>query len=295
VRGTLGNRLAAGADWGWFAPAAPDAAFHAVTAGTAWLALPGQDAIELMPGDVVLLPTGAAHVLASDPAALARTNERVFDDYEQAGAGSTRIGSGPTRTQIVCAHYAHDPIVTTQVLGTLPEVLHVRAHDGGTGLQDTVRLLGNELAHPQLATTVILDRLVDVLLVHLLRVWLAGSPPPGDGCWLRVLRDPVIGPAIARLHDDPARAWTTASLASEVAVSRATLARRFPELVGETPAAYLNRWRMDLAARRLRDTDDPVDVVAESVGYASVPAFSRAFSRTRGEAPGRFRTASRAA
>ncbi|MDO9410825.1 AraC family transcriptional regulator [Patulibacter sp.] len=295
VRGTLGSRIDAGADWGWWAPRTRDAAFHAVTAGTAWLAVPGHEAVELMPGDVVLLPRGVAHAIASDPVALARTDEGTYDGFERTGVGTTRMGRGPTRTQIVCAHYSHDPVVTTQVLETLPDVVHLRAHDGGPGLQDTVRLLGRELADPQLAGTVVLDRLVDILLIQLLRVWLADSPAPRDGCWLRVLRDPVIGAAVARIHDDPSHPWTTGMLAAEVSVSRATLARRFPELVGETPAAYLTRWRMDLAARRLRDTDDPIDTVAEGVGYASVPAFSRAFSRARGQAPGRFRTTSRAA
>jgi AraC-like DNA-binding protein len=219
----------------------------------------------------------------------------VFDGYERTGATSTRMGRGETRTQILCAHYAHDPVVTTQVLAALPALVHIRALDGGVALQDTVRLLAREIAEPRMATSVILDRLVDVLLIQLLRVWLEGSPAPSDGCWLRVLRDPVIGAVVARIHEAPERPWTTETLATEVAVSRATLARRFPELVGETPAAYLTRWRMDLAARRLRDTDDPIDAVAEAVGYRSVPAFSRAFSRARGAAPGRFRVASRAA
>jgi AraC-like DNA-binding protein len=293
VRGTLGQRIDAGADWGWWSPQAPDAAFHAVTAGTAWISRPGEEPVQLLPGDVVLLPRGAEHALASDPAALARTDEQSVDGYERTGAGTVRIGRGPTRTHVLCAHYAHDPAVTTQVLASLPDVVHLRADQGGGGLQDTVRLLARELADPQLATTVVLDRLVDVLLVQLLRTWLADEEPVGDRHWLRVLGDPLIGAAVAKLHEDPARPWTTATLAKEVAVSRATLARRFPELVGETPAAYLTRWRMDLAARRLRDTDDPLEAVAASVGYTSVHAFSRAFSRARGRAPGRFRVASR--
>jgi AraC-like DNA-binding protein len=295
VRGTIGNRVDAGEDWGsWFA-GAPDAAFHAVTAGTVWIALPGQDPLQLMPGDVLLLPRGTAHAVASDPAALARTQEQRFDPYERTGVGTVRIGRGATRTHVLCAHYAHDPAVATPVLQTLPEVVHLRADHAGGGLHDTVRLLARELAVPQLATTLVLDRLVDILLVQLLRAWLAADPPEGDRSWLRVLGDPVVGAAVSRLHAEPARAWTTASLAGEVAVSRATLARRFPELVGDTPAAYLTRWRMDLAARRLRDTDDPIEAVAGSVGYTSVHAFSRAFSRARGQAPGRFRTSARAA
>ena len=103
------------------------------------------------------------------------------------------------------------------------------------------------------------------------------------------LRDPAVAGALALLHDRPAQAWTIEAPANEVHVSRATLARRFTELVGEPPLAYLTHWRMDLAARRLRETAEPVGAVAESVGYRSEYAFSRAFSRVRGEPPGRYR------
>jgi AraC-like DNA-binding protein len=96
---------------------------------------------------------------------------------------------------------------------------------------------------------------------------------------------------LAVLHERPAEPWTLAALASEVSVSRATLARRFTELVGQPPLAYLTGWRMDLAARRLKDTGDPIDAIARSVGYRSEYAFSRAFRRHRGQPPGRFRRA----
>jgi AraC-like DNA-binding protein len=295
VRGTLGARIDAGEDWGWWVAEKPGAAIHAVTAGTAWLGRPGESPVQLLPGDVVLLPGGAEHVIASDPDALARTNERVFDDWEPVGEGVVRIGTGPVGTHVLCAHYDHDPAAETKVLELLPELLHLRSGQADGGLEDTLRLLGRELAHPQIATTAVLDSLVDVLLVQVMRAWLAGEPADAARCWLRVLGDPVVGTALKRLHDDPARPWTTEALAREVAVSRATLARRFPQLVGETPAAYLTRWRMDLAARRLRDTDDPLEAVAQAVGYTSVYAFSRAFSRARAQPPGRYRSASRAA
>lgn len=295
VRGTLGARIEAGSDWGWWADPSPAAAFHAVTAGTAWLGLPGQEPLQLMPGDVVLLPTGTEHVLGSDAAAVARTSEQVFSMWEPAGSGAVRIGDGPVQTHILCAHYGHDPAVTTQVLSLLPDLVHIRAENGGGCLEDTVRLLARELAHPQIATAVVLDSLVDILLVQLLRVWLADRPQPSQASWLGVLSDPVVGAAVARIHQDPARDWTTATLAHELSVSRATLSRRFAAVVGQSPAAYLTRWRMDLAARRLRDTDDSLEAVAQAVGYTSVYAFSRAFSRARAQPPGRYRAEARVA
>ena len=131
--------------------------------------------------------------------------------------------------------------------------------------------------------------MIDLLLIHVVRTWsAAGDERPS---WLRALNDPVIAHVIAVLHDRPAEPWTIERLAAEVHLSRATLARRFAELVGEPPLAYLTRWRMDLAARRLRDTTDPVETIARSVGYTSEYAFNRAFSRHRGLPPGRYRRA----
>jgi transcriptional regulator GlxA family with amidase domain len=156
-----------------------------------------------------------------------------------------------------------------------------------------VRLIGRELAAPRAAAGVVLDRLVDVLLIQVLRAWLASGEASGPS-WLGALRDPVVEAAVTRLHEEPGRPWTTASLAREAGVSRATLDRRFSAATGESPGAYLTRWRMDLAARRLRDTSDSLDVIAASVGYSSGYAFSRAFQRARAQPPGQFRTAARA-
>ena len=96
------------------------------------------------------------------------------------------------------------------------------------------------------------------------------------------------------MHADPGAPWTLERLARESNLSRATLARRFASLVGEPPLAYLTRWRMELAARDLRVTDDAVSAIARRVGYTSEFAFSRAFSRHRGHAPGRYRIEARA-
>ena len=276
VRGVLGARIDAGSDWAWHASRAEGAALHAVTHGSAWFTVDGGAPFELTAGDVILLPHGTEHTLGSD------RDERASSVYEEVGAGVIRIGSGDTRALILCAHYEYD----TPPFTALPDVVVLR---GADELTTTIELIARELSRPQLATAVILDRLVDVLLVQILRAWLPNQPS-----WLGALRDPVVGAAVAKLHADPAREWTTSALAREAAVSRATLTRRFASVLGEAPAAYLTRWRMDVAARRLRDGDESLEQVAAAVGYTSVYAFSRAFRRARGVPPGRFRAAARA-
>lgn len=294
VRGTLGARIEAAERWGvaW-TPAPGTAVVYTVTAGTAWLTVPGHEPRHLMPGDSVLLPGGGGHDLSGSPGFRSPACDHTAAARARAEGDVLRLGEGEVRTHVLGASYEYDHAISTQVLATLPEVVHVRADHGGSCLDDTVRLLARELAHPQIATAVVLDRLVDILLVQLLRVWLATRPEEAGTSWLRVLGDPLVADALTRLHREPGRPWTTEALAAELAVSRATLSRRFLAVAGLAPGAYLTRWRMDLAARRLCDTDDSLEAVAHAVGYTSAHAFNRAFSRARGQSPGRFRAAAR--
>jgi AraC-like DNA-binding protein len=109
------------------------------------------------------------------------------------------------------------------------------------------------------------------------------------------LQDPQIGRAIALIHRDPAREWTLASLAGEVAMSRSAFAARFTELVGEPAMSYVARWRMHVAVDALEEQSATVGELAARLGYRSEAAFARAFKRVIGKPPGAVRRASRAA
>jgi AraC-like DNA-binding protein len=181
-------------------------------------------------------------------------------------------------------------------MSQLPPVLYVPAGMPGDdgAVAATLRLLALELGARPPGSRAAVGRLIDVLLIHALRAWLHIQEDDATDGWLLALRDPVVAQAMNTIHQRPREPWTIASLAHEVSVSRATLARRFAQVVGETPPEYLTRWRMDLAAQRLRDTDDTVATIADAVGYRSEYSFSRAFTRHRGLAPGRYRRHARA-
>jgi AraC-like DNA-binding protein len=295
VRGTIGTRIEAGGTWGIRLEDCPGETMHAITSGSAWLIVDGAQPRELTTGDVVLLAAGTVHTLASAPGATARACDAAGAARARESGETVTIGSAPARTRLVTMHYDHDPAVCTQVLRALPPLVHVRADTGAACFDDAVRLLGRELAHPQLATAAVLNSLADIMLIQVLRAWLATWPAEQHGTWLGMLADPVVREALERIHREPSRPWTATTLASAISVSRATLARRFPAAIGQSPGAYLTQWRMDLAAVRLRDTDDTVESVAAGVGYTSLPAFSRAFSRAHGNAPGRYRARAREA
>lgn len=293
VQGTVGASIEGGENWAVWWKDIPGAVLHAVTAGVVWVTLADHPPIQLMPGDVVLLPAGPDHILSTQPDALAHSCEAVADRQVRADGEFLRFGEGEVRVRMLSASYKHDPNVATQVLNLLPPVVHIRADNGGTCLGDTVRLLARELAHSDMGTSIVLNRLVDILLVQVLRIWLVSKSDQYKGCWLGVLGDPLIRSALNKIHQDPSRDWTTSTLAAEIGVSRATLSRRFPAIVGQTPGNYLTQWRMDLAALRLRESEEALENIAEAVGYTSVFAFSRAFTRIYKVPPGRYRQGSR--
>jgi AraC-like DNA-binding protein len=133
----------------------------------------------------------------------------------------------------------------------------------------------------------ILARLAELMFVEAIRRHLEGLPAAETG-WLAGLRDPVVGQALAALHAEPAAAWTVERLAHQVGVSRSVLAERFTEMAGHPPMQYLALWRMQLASRLLADGGHVAEVGA-AVGYESEAAFSRAFKKLVGEAPGTWR------
>ena len=291
VRGAVMANVRAQGPWGLRIPRVTRATLHAVTVGSCWVRIGNARPRELLPGDVVLLPTGAAHSLASDPTAATRSWDAVA--REQAGnpAHECVLGSSGSSTQVICAGFEYDHDVAQPLLSLLPPVLYLSGQTmpDASAVQATLRVLRHELANRSAGSGTVIDRLIDILFVQVIRAW-AGSEDTAGTSWLQAMRDPIIARALSYLHARPAAPWTIDALASEVSLSRATLTRRFTTLVGEPPLSYLTRWRMDLAARQLRDTGDAVSAIARRVGYTSEFAFSRAFARLRGLPPGRYRT-----
>jgi AraC-like DNA-binding protein len=288
VRGALLASLRAHAPWGIDLPQSEGASFHAVTAGTGWLRVEGHEPRQLMPGDLLLLPSGIAHRLSSEPQLDCQPFDRAIKERLMTPDGDMLLAGPGAVTTFICACYQYDHDVAQPLMSLLPPVLHVPADPAaGANLSAIVGLLAAEVGAHAPGSGPAVARLLDLLFIHAVRSW--AMTADGAASWLRALRDPTIARTLAALHERPHEQWTVALLAAEAHVSRATLARRFTELVGEPPLAYLTRWRMDLAARRLRDTVEPVEHIARSVGYRSEFAFNRAFVRHRGLPPGRYR------
>lgn len=200
--------------------------------------------------------------------------------------GNDPLGS----TVLLVATYERTTSVGERLLAALP---HVTVLEPDSWSCPLLPVLAEEIAHDEPGQEAVLDRLVDLVVVAALRSWLARDDGPGSA-WYRAHTDTTVGRALRLLHHNLAHPWTVGGLAGEAGVSRAVLARRFQELVGRPPMAYLTELRLAVAADLLVEPETTLDAVATAVGYGSGFALSAAFTRVRGTSPTQHRRAAAA-
>jgi len=263
--------------------------------GTCWIMHDGAAPRAVGPGDVAIARGPEPYTVADDPA----TPPEVVIHPDQScttvdgesvdqtmALGVRTWGNDPDGSaMILSGTYLMDSEVSQRLLGALPTLLVVPA---GRWTSPVVDLLASEMMKEQPGQEAILDRLLDLLLISALRAWFSRPEAEAPG-WYHAHGDPLVGPALSLIYKDPAHAWTVAELARTVGTSRAVLARRFTDLVGEPPMAFLTGWRLALAADLLRRPNVTIADVAYEVGYASPYAFSTAFKRAHGISPKDYR------
>jgi AraC-like DNA-binding protein len=193
----------------------------------------------------------------------------------------------PDPTRIVCGFIGCDATPFNPLLSALPRLIHQRSRADGV-LAQFVRMAVDESQQPRVGGESVLGRLSELLFIDVVRHYLEGLPDDRTN-WLAGLRDPYVGRALTAMHGQPTRAWTIELLAREAGLSRSALAERFTAYAGQPPMQYLAKWRMQIAANLLLNGIDSVAMIAEQVGYESEAAFSRAFKRAVGDAPGEWR------
>ncbi|MFB9721842.1 AraC family transcriptional regulator [Planobispora longispora] len=267
--------------------------------GHAWIVPDEGEPVLMRTGDVAIIKGPEPYTISDAPATAPQfvvhegnrlTTVGDADITDDSRLGPRTSGPVPDGAAIVASGtYQVSGDVSERLLNALPEIVLVPRPSAQTPVME---LLAQEVSGEGPGQQVVLDRLLDLALIATLRSWFARPEAQAPG-WYRAQSDPLIGPALRLIHDDPARPWTVALLAVKVGASRAAFARRFASLVGEPPMAYLTGWRMALAADLLRSSEATVDSVARHVGYANAFALSVAFKRVRGVSPSRHRAGGR--
>ena len=269
--------------------------FHIVTRGSCWAGLAGQPPERLEAGDVVVIPHGDAYYLADPPGADPTYGfEEALTFFRRMEAGelpSTVFegGIGPPTAQFICGFLGCDLRPFNPMLKSLPRLLSVRhITETSDGLPHLIAFAVKELRERHPGAKVVKLRLAELLFVDVIRRYLQTLRGEKVG-WLAGLRNPLVGRALALLHDEPARNWTLDALAAQAGTSRSVLAERFAHFVGQPPMQYLRQLRMQLATRLLVEDGAKVVGVATSVGFESEAAFSRAFKKCVGLSPDEWR------
>jgi AraC-like DNA-binding protein len=269
----------------------------AMVSGTAWVLPDDGEPEALGSGDVAVVRGPSPYTVADDPGTtpdiVIHPGQRceTLDGRPLVQAMDLGVrtwgNAADGGTVMLVGSYEFSGEVSRRLLRALPHVLALR--DGEWDCP-VIPLLAGEIVKDEPGQEAVLDRLLDLLLIAVLRAWFARPEAPA-AAWYRAHGDPVVGHALRLLHHNPAHPWTVARMADAVGVSRATLARRFHELVGEPPMAFLTGWRIALAADLLREPGATIGSVAHEVGYGSPFALSTAFKRVRGISPQQHRAA----
>ncbi|WP_284266284.1 AraC family transcriptional regulator [Bradyrhizobium iriomotense] len=280
VRSARCTRFEAGGEWAFRFPAKPALKFAAVLRGECWIALSGESPYRLVAGDTFLLAEAPEYVLASDPQ-LAPLNGLASFDWEHSDVGHY----GGSDTVLLAGSFVFEALHVRLLLDALPRFMLIpEADPAATVLRGLLEILDHEIRAGQIGVSLVTRRIADVLLVQVLRGYVARHGGVG---WIGAAADPQIGAALNLMHGEITRRWTVSDLARAVGMSRSAFALDFREKVGSSPLDYLFRWRMQVARDALR-RGETIAAIAAKVGYASESAFSNAFKRAHGEAPKRY-------
>jgi AraC-like DNA-binding protein len=264
-----------------------DPSFGLMLAGSCWLTVDGGEPLLLEEGDFLLMPATPGFTMSNapdvEPVLLSPAEDG--ESVEEVRHGDTD-GEAPVR--MIGGYFRFDPTNAPLLVDLLPTTVHIRHADvGADRLRRIAGLINEETSQDAPGRDLILERLVEILLIEAFR-WRPADQDVGHVGLLAGLADRHLGAALRQMHRDVTRDWTIATLARSAGVSRATFAEKFTRTIGMPPMKYLLQWRMALAKDMLRHDRQPLERVAEAIGYQSASAFSTAFSRHVGLAPSAF-------
>ena len=256
--------------------------FTIILSGEAWIAFEGREPQRLVEGDFLLLPTTPAFSLYSHPGVACMPVEPQND--------AVRHGEQDGEPDFVSlgGSFAFERVNAPLLLTLLPDLIHIPASLGRTTrFGRLIDLLAEECAADFPGKELVVQRMLETLLVEALR-WQGLDDEMMPAGLLKGLQDPALARVLRAVHADVRDSWTVAELARLAGMSRSAFAARFVETIGCAPIEYLARWRMALAKDALARGTKSLDRIADQIGYESASAFSTAFRKRLGCAPGQF-------
>ena len=215
----------------------------------------GQLPVTLEQGDVLLLP------------------------HDPTGVVLTAV-NGPA-TLVICRFW-FDASSFQAMLFALPRLIHIRQSDAAAWAEGILHFMLLEAHDTQPGGALMISRLIDLVVIRILRTWVQQGVASG---WLGGLSDARIARALRAIHATPGRQWRIDALAEISGMSRSNFCERFSTLVGRSPLRYQNEWRLTLAKSMLAKQEARIGEIGFAIGYESEAAFSRAYKAFFGRSP----------
>lgn len=274
------------APWGMQASDGDFAQFHMVAAGKALITFEDGKEIKLNAGDMILLPHGTAHIISD------QSRSRVIDGAQVVGAvqkGDSPFTIGSDTATLICGHFQFDKDLEHPFIKSLPRAIYISdlEHREASWFESVYNLIMNESQNGLAGSSVIMTRLAEIMLMHILRVYIRREQD--NNPFYAAINDIQLSQSLSQIHNSPECQWSLVSLAKEAGMSRTLFATKFKSMVGTTPMEYLAQWRILKAKELLVKTHKPISLVAEQVGYSSEVSFNRAFKRLVNTTPLVFR------
>jgi AraC-like DNA-binding protein len=264
--------------------------YHYVVSGRVLARLPNSEPVEFEGGQVMILPHNDLHLMGSRLDLTPVPTREIVQIPEGDGLIAINHGGGGEPTRIVCGFLGCDKLDGNPLAEALPPLIKFDTRHGAAGawIRSTLEFAASEVASRRSGSEAMLAKMSELLFVEAVRTYVETLSDKQTG-WLAGLKDPHVSRALSLLHGRVAHAWTVDDLGREVGMSRSALADRFTKLIGEPPMRYLARWRIQVAAQHLRNSEAPLARIAEQVGYESESAFNRAFKQGFGVPPATWR------
>jgi len=270
--------------------------FHVVISGSCWLTLGEDKKIRLDGGDIVAFPTGGSHGISDMPESELLPGKAVVSQLmNHQNPFSCCSHKNDNVTKLMCGSFTHDSSLNHPFLRDLPCFIHVKAAETPEleWLRMLMKVLACESSNQSPGSSVIVDRLTEVLFIQLLRTHIKSTEKLHQNeknvCYLSALNDPQIGQALNLIHNENSASLTVEKLGVRVAMSRTAFTEKFTRLIGMPPKTYLINWRMQKAKTKLETSNAQMYDIAEYSGYSSEAAFSKAFKNFFDITPGKVR------